>query len=365
MPLFLAARQADDDLSPQMRRAAQLRVDQRAAAVANANLKWKPYRPQVASATAEKPSATAATTPSEEIIVVTSIETVPTVEPNALSAEPIATSDGGELKFRRVIPRAAHSKLRGDILRVSSDGADPFADSDMNESPSTDPLMEEPKPPKKPPARKPPAEQAEPKPLSETEDPFSGDNFNNTLPPPDSAYPNRDINDLPFASPNLSPTVSCDQDKRECEAALIKLRHTTLDKLDIDIAVTGNEGGDFPCECPLTGEFDGRRWACTTFTWKASLAVHKPLYFEEVALERYGHSLNPLIGPLWSGVHFFITIPVLPYKMSLEPINECQYVLGYYRPGNCAPYLFPPIPLSVEAAMIEAASVVGGVFILR
>ena len=70
-------------------------------------------------------------------------------------------------------------------------------------------------------------------------------------------------------------------------------------------------------------------------------------------------------GPVWSGAHFFLTIPVLPYKMSLDPINECQYALGYYRPGNCAPYLFPPVPLSVEAALIETGSIFAGFWILR
>ncbi len=197
------------------------------------------------------------------------------------------------------------------------------------------------------------------------EDPFHSDTMDNTLPVPDSVSPGAYGKEPPFASSAETPSEGCERDKRECEAALIKLRNTTLDKLDIDISESGHEGLDFPCECPLTGEFASRNWSCTNFTWKASLAVHKPLYFEEVELERYGHSLNPLIGPLWSGVHFFLTIPTLPYQMSLAPINECQYVLGYYRPGNCAPYLFPPIPLSVEAALIEAGAVAGGVFILR
>ena len=205
----------------------------------------------------------------------------------------------------------------------------------------------------------------EPRPIPSSEDPFPADNYGESLPAPDDSRPIQPNAEPPFASADATPAVSCAQDKRECEAALIKLRNTTLDKLDIDIEVTGQEGATFPCECPLTGEFDGRNWACTTYTWKASLAVHKPLYFEEVALERYGHSLNPLIGPVWSGVHFFLVIPTLPYQMSLAPPNECQYVLGYYRPGNCAPYLLPPVPLSIEAAILEATSVVGGFSNLR
>ena len=97
------------------------------------------------------------------------------------------------------------------------------------------------------------------------------------------------------------------------------------------------KGNDFPCECELSGVFIDRNWESTLFTWKASSLCHKPLYFEEVALERYGHSLNPLMQPIFSGVHFFATIPILPYLMGVYPPNECQYVLGYYRPGDCAP----------------------------
>jgi hypothetical protein len=372
MPLFLAARQTDDDSSPQMRRAAQLRVDQRAAAIANANLKWKPYRPQVASATPDSASQPVAESQEPEVILVTSIEAVPaggpptkpTVESRSLEASPIATSDG-ELRFRRVIPRSSRGKLREDILRVSSDNVDPFAMPDSSESETEPPAVEETKPTKKTPAKQPPAELGEPNPIPKERDPFSGEYPDNTMPPPEEAYPDRRGDEPRFVSPAETPPATCEQDKRECEAALIKLRNTTLDTLSIDIGVTGREGEEYPCECPLTGEFAGRNWECSTFTWKASLACHKPLYFEEVALERYGHALNPLIGPVWSGAHFFLTIPTLPYQMSLAPPNECQYVLGYYRPGDCAPYLVPPIPLSIEAALIEAGSVVGGVFILR
>ena len=83
-----------------------------------------------------------------------------------------------------------------------------------------------------------------------------------------------------------------------------------------------------------------------------------------MALERYGHSCHPLVEPFVSGAHFFATIPVLPYKMGMDPPWECQYPLGYYRPGNCAPHLKYPIPLSVRGALTEAGVVTGLVFIL-
>lgn len=126
------------------------------------------------------------------------------------------------------------------------------------------------------------------------------------------------------------------------------------------------EQGDFPKECPLGEEeaFQPRAWAPTTYTWKASGLCHKPLYFEDVQLERYGHSWGPFLQPVISGAHFFLTVPALPYLMGVELPDECMYSLGYYRPGSCAPYMLDPLPLSVRGALFEAGAWVGGVAII-
>lgn len=128
---------------------------------------------------------------------------------------------------------------------------------------------------------------------------------------------------------------------------------------------TAPEGGEFPPECPLADErYVPRSWPCTTFTWTASSLCHKPLYFEQVQLERYGHSWGPILQPVLSGAHFFVTIPILPYMMGVYPPNECIYTLGYYRPGNCAPYMLDPIPLSVRGALYEGGAVTGVAFLV-
>lgn len=120
-----------------------------------------------------------------------------------------------------------------------------------------------------------------------------------------------------------------------------------------------------PTECTLGDEpLLARNWNPATMTWKASALCHKPLYFEETQLERYGHTTGPLSQPILSSAHFFTNIAVLPYKMGINPLNECQYALGYYRPGSCAPWLLPPIPISVRGALAEAGTVVGGVSVL-
>lgn len=110
--------------------------------------------------------------------------------------------------------------------------------------------------------------------------------------------------------------------------------------------------------------YAGRHFTPLTLTWKASALCHKPLYFEEVQLERYGHTTGPLVQPFLSGAHFFVNIAALPYRAGINPPSECMYALGYYRPGSCAPWLVPPVPLSVRGALAETAVVLGGVMLI-
>ena len=132
-----------------------------------------------------------------------------------------------------------------------------------------------------------------------------------------------------------------------------------LDQISTNIAA---EPGPFPAECGLGDEtFVPRNFACTTYAWKASSLCHKPLYFEDWDLERYGHTVSPLAQPFISAAQFYLVLPILPYKMGLEPPGECIYALGYYRPGSCAPRIIPNVPLSLRAGLLEAGVWVAGV----
>ena len=87
--------------------------------------------------------------------------------------------------------------------------------------------------------------------------------------------------------------------------------------------------GEFPPECGLgQPAFQPRCWGSKTFTWTASGLCHRPLYFEDEQLERYGHSRRPLVQAVMSPAKFFLTFPVLPYEMGLYPPRECIYTLG-------------------------------------
>ena len=163
-------------------------------------------------------------------------------------------------------------------------------------------------------------------------------------------------------------TIEAEREKSEaaCNEGFEDLQAKTIDTLSLTIAVTGDEGSDYPFECTLgDGAWhEGRCWEQTTYLWKAYALCHRPLYFEDEQLERYGHSFSPCWQPFISGAHFFCTLPVLPYCMGVEPPCECIYALGHYRPGNCAPYMCNPIPLSPRGALFQAGAVVGTAAIL-
>ncbi len=104
---------------------------------------------------------------------------------------------------------------------------------------------------------------------------------------------------------------------------------------------------------------ESRPWPVQSVQYAASGFCHRPLYFEEINLERYGHNFGHCVQPFVSGVAFFGRAPLLPYMMAAEPPCECQYTLGHYRPGSCAPYYHYRLPWSTKGALLEAGLITG------
>jgi hypothetical protein len=104
-----------------------------------------------------------------------------------------------------------------------------------------------------------------------------------------------------------------------------------------------------------------RQWMGMRYCWDASALHHRPLYFEEVNLERYGYGPRYLraVQPVLSGAHFFATVPTLPYQMAMGPPHRVEYALGHYRPGSPAPYRVQYPPLSIPGSLAEAGVIVG------
>ena len=86
---------------------------------------------------------------------------------------------------------------------------------------------------------------------------------------------------------------------------------------------------------------------------------HYPLYFEDPALERYGHTYHPIVQPFASAGRFATQLVGIPYQMTLHPVHSREYTLGYYRPGECAPKKHYQIPFNEEAAIMQAAAMAG------
>ena len=149
------------------------------------------------------------------------------------------------------------------------------------------------------------------------------------------------------------------------ERAVIETESGATEELSIgrlseaDIAYIAENWG-LPQECLIEQvAYTPRQWTPTTMTYMASNLCHNPLYFEDVNLERYGHTRGPVLEPMMQTAHFFGSIVVLPYKMGVHTPGECQYALGYYRPGNCAPWITPAIPISARGAIAQAATMTG------
>ena len=66
-----------------------------------------------------------------------------------------------------------------------------------------------------------------------------------------------------------------------------------------------------------------RRGPPCLLVWAPPRFCHRPLYFEEVQLERYGRSCVPRLHPLVSGAHFVSSFALLPVKMVVDPPLSC------------------------------------------
>lgn len=87
--------------------------------------------------------------------------------------------------------------------------------------------------------------------------------------------------------------------------------------------------------------------------WEPTNLWYYPLYFEDVGLERYGHTHKPWVQPFVSTGKFFGQVVGMPYKMTLDSPHCPQYALGYYQPGEWAPKKKYQIPWNEEAAATQ------------
>lgn len=88
-------------------------------------------------------------------------------------------------------------------------------------------------------------------------------------------------------------------------------------------------------------------------TWESPNMAHRPLHFEDENLERYGN--NQKLQSIRSGMHFFKSVVFLPHSFGKYG-NECQFSLGYYRPGDCNPAFLPDTSKSAKGLLYQTAA---------
>jgi hypothetical protein len=112
-----------------------------------------------------------------------------------------------------------------------------------------------------------------------------------------------------------------------------------------------------------TSKYVGRSFDETWFNWEASNLYHNPLYFQDVGLERYGHTHHPLVQPFVSTGIFTTQLFGLPYQMAIDPVCKKMYTLGYYRPGECAPKKHYRVPWNSDAAVVQIGVMTGLIYL--
>lgn len=98
--------------------------------------------------------------------------------------------------------------------------------------------------------------------------------------------------------------------------------------------------------------------------WLPTNFFHQPLYFDDMPLERYGQTICPRWQPVISGARFFLTVPIVPYKIGVDRPYDCVTTLGLYRPGICAPCTREVLPHETDAALLQAGTALALVFLL-
>ncbi|MBL9080872.1 MAG: hypothetical protein JNK76_03650 [Planctomycetales bacterium] len=96
--------------------------------------------------------------------------------------------------------------------------------------------------------------------------------------------------------------------------------------------------------------------------WVPPNQRHLPVYFEDVAVERYGQTICPLAQPVISGGKFFTQAALLPYQMGFDAPGRLSYDAGLARPGSPTPYVREHWPLSARGAIYQGAAATGLIF---
>ena len=173
----------------------------------------------------------------------------------------------------------------------------------------------------------------------------------------------------PPTKPNTSPPIPLPPEPRQpVNAVASSVRSSRLDPDLYPELPLGNQ--TFPDASTTDSRSSDRdpqsvrknaarvNWQPRQVYWDPTDLSYAPLYFEDPRLERHGHDLG-ILQPIASSLHFFGTVPALPYLATQQNPNSAVYPLGQTRPGDrIAPYHERP-RFDWKAVMAEASTWIG------
>jgi hypothetical protein len=77
-----------------------------------------------------------------------------------------------------------------------------------------------------------------------------------------------------------------------------------------------------------------------SYQWDAPNIRYRKLYFEDVAVERYGQACNGIQGTYRATAHWGASLLTVPLKMRLDPYYDCDTPYGFCRPGDATPSIW-------------------------
>ena len=173
------------------------------------------------------------------------------------------------------------------------------------------------------------------------------------------------------AAEEVAPPVSVAEDEFKRgpgEADLNRIKRRLTD-VPLDIRPTAGElpsvqsaggGGDTLTPDRCIGCNECEPIVCSWTPWTICF---RPLYFEEIALERYGASCG-IAQPAVSGAHFFGRVVAMPYKMWVRCPRSCVCSNGFSRCDDLPPPDYGDCVWRWDAALFEAGVVAGIVIAL-
>lgn len=116
--------------------------------------------------------------------------------------------------------------------------------------------------------------------------------------------------------------------------------HSPLSQIDVGLPATpeGLDSGEQVFRQQSSSGVNLVACAPKEVWWVPSEISHKPLYFDDTPLERYGQSHGHW-QPLHSAARFYATFPAIPVKLFTQPPHQAVHALAAPRPGSCAPCL--------------------------